>query len=295
MGDVFDSSLSLEDKWVKLDPSKVISSSNPDNKLSTATTEFGNTDFMQTGIWEHEPGVSTDTEVEEVFVVISGTGKVTCIDSGKVLGLSPGVVGTFATGTRTQWEIFTPLRKVFINLKNPAVHQQRPAPAPFAGSRERAVEPTATVFVMRYSSGTSEQDMEAKLSEFGNILKCVRQQSKFTFCCFDDIESATQCVETLHGSNNFGSDKGLLCEYSKKTKEDLEKEYLAPAPGHRYSHSYNRGNHSSNSNYGAVGGGDRRLDGGESKRQRGHDRLSGHNHNHSGGPRRGGNSGGHRG
>ena len=68
---------------------------------------------MEVGVWEHSTGISTDTEACEMFVVISGSGRVTC-DQGGVIELAPGVIGFLEEGARTRWEISEPLRKVWV-------------------------------------------------------------------------------------------------------------------------------------------------------------------------------------
>lgn len=70
---------------------------------------------IEVGVWEHSVGESTDTEVEEVFVVISGRGTVTC-DQGGVIDLAPGTIGILPAGSRTTWKITETLRKVWITL-----------------------------------------------------------------------------------------------------------------------------------------------------------------------------------
>jgi len=70
---------------------------------------------MEVGVWEHSVGESTDTEVEEVFVVISGRGTVTC-EQGGVIDLVPGTIGILPAGSRTTWKITETLRKVWITL-----------------------------------------------------------------------------------------------------------------------------------------------------------------------------------
>lgn len=75
---------------------------------------------MAVGVWEHSAGVSTDVEVSEMFVVISGRGRLTC-DQGGAIDLVPGVVCTLLAGASTRWEIVEPLRKVWISrLGDPA-------------------------------------------------------------------------------------------------------------------------------------------------------------------------------
>ena len=70
---------------------------------------------MEVGVWEHSVGTSTDTEVEEVFVVRQGRGTVTC-DEGGEIELLPGTVGLLPSGAKTVWSITEPLRKVWITL-----------------------------------------------------------------------------------------------------------------------------------------------------------------------------------
>ena len=66
----------------------------------------------ETGVWEISPGVSTDVEAEETFVVISGRATVE-IEDGPTLELAPGVVGAFPAGARTTWRVTETLRKVY--------------------------------------------------------------------------------------------------------------------------------------------------------------------------------------
>jgi len=70
---------------------------------------------IEVGVWEHSVGTSTDTEVEEVFVVLSGRGTVTCDQGGEIL-LEPGSIGMLPMGAKTVWTVTEPLRKVWITL-----------------------------------------------------------------------------------------------------------------------------------------------------------------------------------
>ncbi len=85
----------------------------PKGPVSTGVAVVAITDAYEVGVWEHEVGTSTDIETDEVFVVLSGTGRV-LLEDGGVLDLRPGVAGVLAAGTRTVWEIDEPLRKVWI-------------------------------------------------------------------------------------------------------------------------------------------------------------------------------------
>lgn len=85
----------------------------PDGGVSTGSSVLARTDAYEVGVWVHQAGRSTDVETDEVFVVISGRGRV-ILDDGTVLPLAPGTVGVLYAGTRTTWEIDEPLRKVWI-------------------------------------------------------------------------------------------------------------------------------------------------------------------------------------
>ena len=85
----------------------------PAGPVSTGVTMLAATDDHEVGVWEHPVGTSTDVETDEVFVVLSGRGRVTCAD-GTVLELRPGTVGILEAGTATTWEVEEPLRKVWV-------------------------------------------------------------------------------------------------------------------------------------------------------------------------------------
>jgi uncharacterized protein len=85
----------------------------PDGPLATGVQMLASTDLLEVGVWEHPAGRSTDIETDEVFVVLSGSGRVVLAD-GTVLELRPGIVGVLAAGTQTTWEVDEPLRKVWV-------------------------------------------------------------------------------------------------------------------------------------------------------------------------------------
>jgi len=68
---------------------------------------------FEVGIWVHTVGTSTDVEVDEVFVVISGRATIAC-ENGPTIDVGPGDVVTLAEGTATTWTIHETLRKVFV-------------------------------------------------------------------------------------------------------------------------------------------------------------------------------------
>lgn len=68
---------------------------------------------VEVGLWEITSGTVRDTEVDEVFVVLTGEGTVT-FEDGSAVTLGPGVVVRLHAGERTRWEIRTTLRKVYV-------------------------------------------------------------------------------------------------------------------------------------------------------------------------------------
>jgi hypothetical protein len=64
------------------------------------------------GVWQITPGVVTDVEVDEVFVVLSGRATIEIAD-GPTLEVGPGDLCVLAQGARTVWRVHETLRKVF--------------------------------------------------------------------------------------------------------------------------------------------------------------------------------------
>lgn len=103
---------SLPAPFVPLDPDLVVS--------GTPTTRFvdlDETSHRTVGVWEHTPGVSTDVEADEVFVVLAGDATLTFDgeDAPAPLTLAPGVIVRLSEGMRTTWEVRETLRKVYIS------------------------------------------------------------------------------------------------------------------------------------------------------------------------------------
>ena len=76
-----------------------------------ALTEFGG---LEVGVWEMTPGVMTDVESDEVFVVLSGSATVEFADGGEAIQLAAGDVVRLAAGARTVWSVTETLRKVYL-------------------------------------------------------------------------------------------------------------------------------------------------------------------------------------
>ncbi|MFE9426890.1 cupin domain-containing protein [Kitasatospora sp. NPDC006697] len=64
------------------------------------------------GIWQITPGTVTDTEADEMFVVVSGRATIE-IEDGPVLEVGPGDVCVLKEGDRTVWTVHETLRKAY--------------------------------------------------------------------------------------------------------------------------------------------------------------------------------------
>ena len=78
-----------------------------------SSLELAEAEGLEVGLWEHTAGVSTDTEVDEVFVVLAGRATITLGD-GSTLEVGPGDVGVLRAGESTTWRIHEDLRKVYL-------------------------------------------------------------------------------------------------------------------------------------------------------------------------------------
>ena len=67
----------------------------------------------EVGVWEMTEGTARDTEVDEVFVVLSGAGTVE-FEDGERVPLEPGAAVRLRAGERTTWTVTAPLRKVWL-------------------------------------------------------------------------------------------------------------------------------------------------------------------------------------
>jgi uncharacterized protein len=67
---------------------------------------------VERGVWEITPGVVTDVEVDELFVVVSGRATIEVAD-GPTLDVGPGDAVVLTEGWRTTWTVHETLRKVY--------------------------------------------------------------------------------------------------------------------------------------------------------------------------------------
>ncbi|WP_406443713.1 cupin domain-containing protein [Streptomyces sp. NBC_00631] len=64
------------------------------------------------GIWQITPGVVTDTEADELFVVVSGSATVE-VEGGPTFTVGPGDMAVLRAGDRTTWTVHETLRKAY--------------------------------------------------------------------------------------------------------------------------------------------------------------------------------------
>lgn len=91
----------------------------PQNRLEGAPSagilEQGEFEGHGYGLWELTPGVVTDTETTELFVVLSGSATIEFVDSGESITVGPGDLVRLDDGARTVWRVTETLRKVYIS------------------------------------------------------------------------------------------------------------------------------------------------------------------------------------
>lgn len=79
-----------------------------------ADRALGEVGGAEVGVWEIAAGVADDTEVDELFVVLSGSARVEFLDEGRSIELWPGSIARLRAGQRTRWHVAETLRKVYV-------------------------------------------------------------------------------------------------------------------------------------------------------------------------------------
>ena len=78
--------------------------------------EVGRWRGLEVGVWECEPGTYPDTEVDEVFVVLTGAATVEFVDPAlPAIEIGPGDIVRLEEGMRTVWTVRETLRKVYLS------------------------------------------------------------------------------------------------------------------------------------------------------------------------------------
>ena len=84
-----------------------------DGSPTAAVAALGSVGGTEVGLWEMTEGTARDTEVNEVFVVVSGRGSVE-FEDGERIDLAPGVAVRLTAGERTVWTVTERLRKIWV-------------------------------------------------------------------------------------------------------------------------------------------------------------------------------------
>ena len=92
-----------------LDPSTVVAGSPEAFNRVVWESEDGR---VIRGVWQMTPGTATDTEANEMFVVIAGRATITP-DGGEPFDVGPGDLGVLEEGARTTWVVQETLRKAY--------------------------------------------------------------------------------------------------------------------------------------------------------------------------------------
>ena len=78
------------------------------------SVELGTIGGCEAGIWELRDGAVLDTEVDEVFVVISGGATIKLLDERRSVDVKTGDVMRLTAGTKTRWIVKDHIRKVYL-------------------------------------------------------------------------------------------------------------------------------------------------------------------------------------
>ena len=77
--------------------------------------ELGTFSGVDLGVWEMSPGVATDIEADEVFIVLSGRARIDFTEPAlPPVEVGPGSIVRLTQGMRTTWTVTETLRKVYI-------------------------------------------------------------------------------------------------------------------------------------------------------------------------------------
>ncbi len=79
---------------------------------AAALAEIGG---LEVGVWEMTPGVATDTEGDEIFVVLAGRARIDYLDpAAPSVEIGPGSMVWLREGMQTRWTVVETLRKVYL-------------------------------------------------------------------------------------------------------------------------------------------------------------------------------------
>jgi uncharacterized cupin superfamily protein len=93
-----------------LDPAQIVSGSPEVTGKVLWESEDGT---ILRGIWQITPGVVTDTEANEMFVVVSGRATIE-VEGGATIEVGPGDACVLEEGAKTRWTVHETLRKAYV-------------------------------------------------------------------------------------------------------------------------------------------------------------------------------------
>ena len=100
--------LSLPLAMTPVPPAQVVAGS-----PSTGYAELSVVGDSEVGVWEMTAGAMGDTEVDEVFIVLSGSALIE-FEGGRSIRVSAGDVVKLDGGARTVWTVTDTIRKVYV-------------------------------------------------------------------------------------------------------------------------------------------------------------------------------------
>ncbi|QNN55109.1 cupin domain-containing protein [Nocardioides mesophilus] len=86
-----------------------------DGEPRARLAELLDTEHGGIGLWEMTAGVAEDTETDELFLVLEGSGTVS-FEDGESIRLEPGVLVRLTRGERATWSVQDQLRKLYVSL-----------------------------------------------------------------------------------------------------------------------------------------------------------------------------------
>jgi uncharacterized protein len=96
-------------------PEQVVDGAPTVGEVALGDIAFGSGQGATVGVWECTPGTSTDTEVDEVFVVVSGRARIDFVQPElPSIDVRAGDVVRLDAGMKTVWTVTETLRKIYV-------------------------------------------------------------------------------------------------------------------------------------------------------------------------------------
>lgn len=96
-------------------PEQVVAGAPTVGEVALGDIAFGSGQGATVGVWECTPGMSTDTSVDEVFVVLSGRARIDFVKPElPSIDVRAGDVVRLDAGMKTVWTVTETLRKIYV-------------------------------------------------------------------------------------------------------------------------------------------------------------------------------------